>query len=99
MTEAQVYNHWSKASEAIWRLDPDQVESAKKLVAEAAGKEVEIIAMHAEPGMTAIGFALKEPLELWGEETAEIAFDGTCTYTAVRSILSGRLGPITFFIS
>lgn len=91
MVEAQVYNHWSKASEAIWKLDQDQVESAKKLVARAAGKEVEVIAMHAEPGMAAIGFALKEPLEFWGEEMAEIVFDGTCMCTALRSSF-GRSG-------
>ncbi|KIO18476.1 hypothetical protein M407DRAFT_48553, partial [Tulasnella calospora MUT 4182] len=75
--EAQVYNHWGEASEAIWKLDGDQVKSATMLVERAAGKEVEVIAIHAKPSMAAIGFALKEPPELWGEETAEIAFDAS----------------------
>lgn len=74
----QVSNHWSKANEGVWKLDDDQVKSAKLLVERVAGKEVEIVALHTEPGMSAIAFALKEPLEEWGEETAEIAFDGTC---------------------
>ncbi|KAG8915415.1 hypothetical protein FRC00_004714 [Tulasnella sp. 408] len=87
--EAQVYNHWGKASEADWKLDPDQVKSAKMLVERAAGKEVEVIAMHAEPGMASIGFALKEPLELWGEETAEIAFDGTFNTNSANYEISG----------
>ncbi|KIO19459.1 hypothetical protein M407DRAFT_39171, partial [Tulasnella calospora MUT 4182] len=58
-------------------------------VERAAGKEVEVIAIHAEPSMAAIGFALKEPLELWGEETAEIAFDGTFNTNSAHYDISG----------
>ncbi|KAG8900052.1 hypothetical protein FRC00_000052 [Tulasnella sp. 408] len=77
MTAMQVRNHWSKANEGVWKLDEDQVKSAKLLIEQVAGKDVEIVALRAEPGMSAIAFSLKEPLEEWGEETAEIAFDGT----------------------
>ncbi|KAG9022921.1 hypothetical protein FS837_006091, partial [Tulasnella sp. UAMH 9824] len=91
MTAMQVSNHWSKANEGVWKLDEDQVKSAQLLVEQAAGKEVEIVALHAEPGMLAIAFALKEPLEEWGEETAEIAFDGTFNTNSAQYEISGLI--------
>lgn len=78
ITEPQVYQLWLSANEAEWKLDPDQVRSARKVLEKAAGNDVEIVATIEEDGIAAIGFALKEPLEQWGKDTAEIAFDGTC---------------------
>ncbi|KAG9044495.1 hypothetical protein FS837_008065 [Tulasnella sp. UAMH 9824] len=91
MTESQVYNNWIKASESVWKLREDQVESARLLVEQAAGKEVELVALHSEPGMSALAFALKDPLERWGDETAEIAFDGTFNTNAAHYEISGLL--------
>ncbi|KAG8938810.1 hypothetical protein FRC04_007517 [Tulasnella sp. 424] len=91
MTAKQVGNHWSKANEGVWKLDEDQVKSAKLLVEQVAGKDLEIVALHAEPGMSAIAFSLKEPLEEWGEETAEIAFDGTFNTNAAHYEISGLI--------
>lgn len=78
MTEKQVQNLWLKESESFWKLDQDQVVSAKKVLERAEGKEVEVVSALEEEGMVAIGFALKEPLAKWGKKTAEIALDGTC---------------------
>lgn len=79
MTENQVYQHWCSENESTWKRDPDQVASARKIIEEAAGKEVEMISLREEEGMSAIAFALKDPVELYGAQTAELAFDGTCT--------------------
>lgn len=79
VTEAQVYMLWLRVNETEWKLDPDQAKSARMILEREAGKAVDIIETHDEDGFAALGFALKEPLKLWGEATAEIAIDGTCT--------------------
>jgi hypothetical protein len=78
MTENQIYQMWLTENEAEWKLDKDQVVSAQKLLEKMSGKDVEVIVMCEEPGMSAITFALKEPVEVWGEKTLEITVDGTC---------------------
>lgn len=78
VTERQIYALWTKENEGAWKLDDDQVISAQKLIEKHAGKEVILVSTRNEPGMVALAFALKEPLEKWGEQTLEIAFDGTC---------------------
>lgn len=73
-----MYALWIQVNSKEWKLDPDQVKSARMVLEREEGRAVEIIDIHEEDGISALGFALKEPLELWGKQTAEIAIDGTC---------------------
>lgn len=76
-THAQVYAEWCRINEMMWKLDSDQRTSSIKLV-ERHGEEVENIPVPDENGIAVVAFALKYALDEIGEETEEIAIDGTC---------------------
>ncbi|KAF7978602.1 hypothetical protein HWV62_45332 [Athelia sp. TMB] len=88
----QVYAHWSHINEAVWRLADDQVLSARRVLDRAAGREVEIIPLTAETGISTIAFAFKEVLDGYGSETAEIAMDSTWKTNAASYELFGFFG-------
>lgn len=67
----------------MWRLADDQVASARLVLKAAAGQAVEIIPVTQEDGISIIAFALKEPLDSYGAETAEIEMDSTCKSLAM----------------
>ncbi len=78
-TEKQIYHEWTRQSEKEWRLDDNQVKSAKKLIQSMEDYTTIVIPITAQPGIHAIVFALKEPLDDIGSETVEVAMDSTCT--------------------
>lgn len=78
ITEKQVYALWSDINRGAWRLDPDQVVSAQKVLQKVEGTDVEIIPIVQETGINSIGFALKEILDGWATNTEELAMDSTC---------------------
>jgi MULE transposase domain len=73
-----VYAYWSHVNESIWRLDDDQVVSAKCVLESFNGTATETIPITPEPGISTIAFALKEPIDSYGGKTAELAMDSTC---------------------
>ncbi|KAF9508382.1 hypothetical protein BS47DRAFT_1302935, partial [Hydnum rufescens UP504] len=77
-TQAQVYAEWVRINESMWRRDKDQVKSARILLWEANGVEVEEINIRDEPGVSVLAFALKFAIDNWGEQTVKLAIDGTC---------------------
>jgi len=74
----QVYAYWSHINEAIWRLADDQVESARLVLQAVDGRAIEMLPITPEAGISTIAFALKEPLDGYGNMTAELAMDSTC---------------------
>lgn len=78
VTAKQVYAMWETINSSTWKLDPDQLTSARMVLERAAASAIEIIPLRQEKGMSSVAFALKRPLELWGDKTEEIAIDGTC---------------------
>jgi len=79
LTEKQIYSHWVHLNEAAWRLDDDQVTSARTLLRKLNGEKIEIIPIHQEDGINTIAFAFKDILDDFGDEILEIAMDSTCT--------------------
>jgi len=73
-----VYASWSHVNESVWRLDDDQVVSAKRVLESFDGSATETIPITPEPGISTIAFALKEPIDSYGGRTAELAMDSTC---------------------
>jgi hypothetical protein len=73
-----VYAYWQHINEDCWRLKDDQVELARAVLEAEHGTSVEIIDITPEDGISAMGFAMKEAVEAYGDKVAEIAMDSTC---------------------
>ncbi|KAF9023081.1 hypothetical protein BDZ89DRAFT_1193313, partial [Hymenopellis radicata] len=105
-TEKQVYSEWMHQSEKEWRLDNDQVKSAEKLIRSVEDYTTQVIPITPRPGIHAIAFALKEPLDAIGAETTEVAMDSTWKtnqagyelYSLVAE-LNGCAVPIAFIFT
>ncbi len=67
-----------RLNEKDWKLDNDQVKSAEMLLKSVEDMETIIIPITSRPGIHAIAFAFKEPLEAIGQEVVEVAMDSTC---------------------
>ncbi|KAF9516176.1 hypothetical protein BS47DRAFT_1292824 [Hydnum rufescens UP504] len=103
--QAQVYAEWVQINESVWQCDKDQVKSARILLQEANGVEVEEINIHDEPGVSMLAFVLKFTVDNWGEQTVELAIDGTFNTNsagyevlAVMTEANGQGIPLGFFI-
>jgi len=77
--QKQVYAHWAKVNQARWRLHDDQVKSAEAVLKSHDNRDISIIPVHAEKGVTVIAFAVsaKSPPEEnytqpWAKQTAEL---------------------------
>lgn len=78
LTQKQIYARWSQLNEKTWRLDTEQVRSARKVLESFQGSSVEIIPIRPEPGIVAMGFAFKQVFDEFGLDVEEIAMDSTC---------------------
>ncbi|KAF9519027.1 hypothetical protein BS47DRAFT_1358437 [Hydnum rufescens UP504] len=101
--QAQVYAEWVQINESMWRHDKDQVKSARILLQEANGVEVEEINICDEPGVSMLAFALKFTIDNWGEQTVKLAIDvntNSAGYevSAVMAEANGQGIPLGFFI-
>jgi hypothetical protein len=77
--EKQIHHLWNQCNQSKWRLDRNpQISTLKLLAREEYTSKVEVIKFAPEPGMVAIGFAMKRALEVVGDEVTEAALDGTC---------------------
>ena len=76
--QKQIYTEWGRLFDGEWRLDPDQVKSARILLETEGTGVAEVIEITPEPGIAVIAFALKDTCEKWGDRTLELALDGTC---------------------
>ncbi|KAG6904096.1 hypothetical protein DXG01_012660, partial [Tephrocybe rancida] len=54
ITQKQVYQHWSHHNEGRWRLDSDQVKSAKMVLERSEGINVNVIDIPQEQGLSSI---------------------------------------------
>lgn len=78
-----VYRLWHDQKSKQWKLDPDEVKSARVLI-EKASKDlkslyrVDPIALPEEDGFTGLAFSLPEILQQWGGRIREISLDSTC---------------------
>jgi hypothetical protein len=61
-----------------WRLDDNQVESARAVLAAENGAAIKIILIEPEDGISVIAFAMKEAVDAYGTQVAEVAMDSTC---------------------
>jgi hypothetical protein len=75
-----VYFHWASINADAWRLEPDQAQSAQKVLERADGIDIEIIPTRTEDGISIIAFALKDVVAGFGEGIAELAMDSTCKF-------------------
>lgn len=78
LTEKQIYASWAHLNEDTWRLNDEQVKSARSILENHEGDKIEIIPVHAEDGISAIAFGFKEVVDDYGEAITEIAMDSTC---------------------
>ena len=79
-----VYAAWADAHSKQWRLDENELVSARKLLNRASKGEtvpykVEMIPIQSPDGYESFGFSLKNIAEQWGARIREIAIDSTCT--------------------
>ncbi|KAF8991912.1 hypothetical protein BDZ89DRAFT_973611 [Hymenopellis radicata] len=105
-TEKQVYREWTRLNEKEWRLDDDQVKSAEKLIKSVEDYTTMVIPITPRPGIHAIAFALKEPLDAIGDEIVEVAMDSTWKTNAAGyelyslvAELNGCAIPIAFLFT
>ncbi|TFK46463.1 hypothetical protein OE88DRAFT_1638147 [Heliocybe sulcata] len=91
-TERQVYALWQHINEEVWWLDDDQVKSARMVLEAAQGKEVELIDVTMEKGIDVIAFALKDSVDEFGGEMAELAMDSTWKTNAAQYELYALVG-------
>ncbi|KAG6907485.1 hypothetical protein DXG01_008775 [Tephrocybe rancida] len=92
LTEKQIYARWVRLNEDRWRLDNDQVTSARKVLQSFEGVEVDIINIPQEQGISCIAFAFREVLSEFGSEITEIAMDSTWKTNAAGYELYGVVG-------
>jgi hypothetical protein len=59
-------------------LANNQVESARAVLAAEHGLTVETIPIEHEDGISTIAFALKEAVDAYAHQVAEVAMDSTC---------------------
>ena len=78
LTEKQVYASWAHLNEDTWRLNDEQVKSAREILENHDGDTIEIIPICAEDGISAIAFGFKEIVDDYGKAITEIAMDSTC---------------------
>jgi hypothetical protein len=78
LTQKQIYAQWAKLNEGSWRLDDEQLQSARKVLMSFQGTKIEIIPTRAEPGIVVMAFAFKEVFDNFGDEVTEVAMDSTC---------------------
>ncbi|CAK5263435.1 unnamed protein product [Mycena citricolor] len=80
-TRQQIYNRWLLKTNSKWRLDDNEVKSAKMLL-EALRNSKEgyvepIVFPEDNDGYTAFGFALPSLIRRWGGAIVEVALDST----------------------
>jgi MULE transposase domain len=78
LTEKQIYAYWAQMNTGVWRLKEDQIESALAILAKVDGVNIDIIPVPAEDGISALAFAFRDALKLYGEQIIEVAMDSTC---------------------
>ena len=84
ITQNQVYAYWQHINEDSWRLNDEQVESAHAVLAAEHGLTVDIIPINPEDGISVIAFAMKEAVDVYRTQVAEVAMDLTCKSTNSR---------------
>lgn len=72
----QIYYVWKRMSEALWKRDPDQLTSARKLIQEEA-EDVDLFEMESIEGVAALGWGLK-CVATQMKDVIEVALDATC---------------------
>ncbi|KAJ7482135.1 hypothetical protein B0H11DRAFT_2157722 [Mycena galericulata] len=92
LTQKQVYAHWARLNESVWKLDPDQVKSATMLLERLDGEKIEIIPVQKEPGIEAISFSFINILRDFGDQIEEVAMDSTWKTNALGHELYGLVG-------
>ncbi|KIJ32252.1 hypothetical protein M422DRAFT_265902 [Sphaerobolus stellatus SS14] len=78
ITSQQVYRAWATFSETLWRPDDNQLDSARQLLEELkAASEVDVFELEVAPGVTALGWGLKNIASRLKDQIVEVALDAT----------------------
>jgi hypothetical protein len=72
----QIYYVWKRMSQALWKRDPDQLISARKLIQEKA-EDVDLFEMESIEGVVTLGWGLK-CVATQMKDVVEVALDATC---------------------
>ncbi|EJD33441.1 hypothetical protein AURDEDRAFT_22475, partial [Auricularia subglabra TFB-10046 SS5] len=100
----QIAHHWASICQDQWRRSDDQVESARKIIAEHP--DAIPIELDGELGVTALAFLVKECAESLNTGVVELAMDSTWktnklgfeTYGLVGEV-NGQAAPLGFLIT
>ncbi|KAG6907426.1 hypothetical protein DXG01_008891 [Tephrocybe rancida] len=92
LTQKQVYAHWAQHNESRWRLDNDQVLSARKVLEACEGIKVNVIDVPQERGISSLAFAFQEVLSAYGAQITEITMESTWKTNAAGYNLYGIVG-------
>ncbi|KAJ7755629.1 hypothetical protein DFH07DRAFT_742930 [Mycena maculata] len=103
ITRKQVYAHWARVNESVWKLHPNQVKSATMLLEQWDGERIEILPVEKEPGIDAISFSFINILREFGDSIEEVVMDSTWKTNALGHELYAMVGeangqaiPISF---
>ena len=80
LTQKQVYYHWARLNEEVWRLDDDQLTLANKVLDREAGKLIEKIPIAPETGISCLAFTFIDIVNEYGKDTEEVSIDSTCEF-------------------
>ena len=75
ITQNQVYAYSQHINEDSWRLNNEQVESAHAVLAAEHGLTVDVIPIKPKDGISVIAFAMKEAVDVYRAQVAEVAMD------------------------
>jgi hypothetical protein len=78
ITANQIHAAWTKMSETLWKRDPDQLTSAKLMLAEYSD-DVDVFDIAKEAGVVQLCWAMKRILSSLKGKVIEIGMDATCT--------------------
>lgn len=74
-------------------MNDDQVASARAVLEAEHGMTVETIPITAEDGISTMAFAMKEAVDVYANQVAEVAMDSTCKY-AITMMKMQKSSPL-----
>jgi hypothetical protein len=80
LSQKQIYAYWAHINEDRWRLDDEQLKSARKILETYQGTKIQQIPIQHEDGLTTIAFAFQQVMGEFGPTVTEVAMDSTCAH-------------------
>lgn len=77
VTATQIHAAWTRMSDVLWKRDPNQMLSAKTLMAEF-GSEIEIIDCRPAEGVEQLAWGMKLIADQLRGQVVEVGLDATC---------------------